>query len=133
MLRWLDGFQAETGVTGPAHMASTRRRIERGELVLWTVGSAASDPAGAATVSMAGWSSVEAGTSRVGPVWTPPHLRGRGYGSAVTAAATSAALAAGARNVCLYTDLANPVSNAIYARLGYQRVGEEVEISFARP
>lgn len=65
-------------------------------------------------------------------MWTPPDLRGTGFGTAVTAAATTAAMAAGARQVCLYTDLANPVSNAIYARIGFVQVGEESELTFTQ-
>ncbi len=71
-----------------------------------------------------------AGMARIGPVYTPPEHRGRGHGSAVTAAATAWAQRAGAREVCLFTDLANPVSNAIYPRLGYRPVHDAVELRF---
>ena len=67
---------------------------------------------------------------RVGPVYTPPGLRGRGYGGAATAAVSQAALGAGAREVVLYTDLANPTSNALYQRLGYRPVEDRVVLSF---
>jgi predicted GNAT family acetyltransferase len=70
------------------------------------------------------------GMSRVGPVYTPPELRGRGYGSAVTAAASRWALDAGAEYVVLFTDLANSVSNAIYQRLGYRPVYDQAELAF---
>ena len=62
-----------------------------------------------------------AGVSRVAGVYTPPAWRGRGYAGAVTAAATRAAYAAGARHVCLFTDAANPTANGVYERLGYRR------------
>lgn len=68
--------------------------------------------------------------SRVGPVYTPPEERGHGYGTAVTAAATAWARAAGAREVVLLTDLANPVSNEIYPRIGYRPVLDAVELRF---
>lgn len=71
-----------------------------------------------------------AGMSRVGPVYTPPEHRGHGYGGAVTAATTAWALAAGARDVVLFTDLANPVSNAIYPRIGYRPVHDTMELRF---
>ncbi|WP_300013105.1 GNAT family N-acetyltransferase [Pseudonocardia sp.] len=74
-----------------------------------------------------------AGMSRVGPVYTPPASRGRGYGSAVTAAATAWAGRAGAREVVLFTDLANPVSNAIYPRLGFRPVDDGLELRFTTP
>jgi predicted GNAT family acetyltransferase len=31
----------------------------------------------------------------------------------------------------LYTDLANPTSNGIYAAIGYRRLGETVELAFS--
>jgi len=61
---------------------------------------------------------------RVGPVYTPPRHRRRGYGAAVTAAVTRAALDAGEAAVVLFTDLANPTSNSVYQRLGYRPVEE---------
>ncbi|MGD9526926.1 GNAT family N-acetyltransferase [Pseudonocardia sp.] len=71
-----------------------------------------------------------AAMSRVGPVYTPSAHRGHGYGTAVTAAATAWALDAGARDVVLFTDLSNPVSNAIYPRIGYRAVEDMVELAF---
>lgn len=71
-----------------------------------------------------------AAMSRIGPVYTPPQHRGHGYGTAVTAAATAWAQASGARDVVLFTDLANPVSNAIYPRIGYRPVEDTVELAF---
>ncbi|MFJ8826622.1 GNAT family N-acetyltransferase [Streptomyces sp. NPDC102467] len=70
-------------------------------------------------VSMAAATSMVAGMVRVDPVYTPAHLRGRGYAGAVTVAASRAALAAGATDVVLYADPANPTSNALYRRIGY--------------
>jgi predicted GNAT family acetyltransferase len=72
------------------------------------------------------------GMSRVGPVYTPPEDRGHGYGSAVTAAVTQWALDAGAENVVLFTDLANPVSNSIYQRIGYRPVYDSTELEFRK-
>jgi len=71
-----------------------------------------------------------AGMLRVGPVYTPPELRGHGYASAVTAAASLRAREAGAQEVLLYTDLANPTSNSIYQRIGYRPVEDRVVLAF---
>jgi predicted GNAT family acetyltransferase len=100
-----------------------RASLERGGLLLWEVDGH--------PVAYAGTRPPIAGMSRVGPVYTPPEHRGHGYGSAVTAATTSWALAAGARDVVLFTDLANPVSNAIYPRIGFRPVQDAVELTFA--
>lgn len=72
------------------------------------------------------------GMSRVGPVYTPPEERGNGYGTAVTAAVSQWALDAGAENVVLFTDLANPTSNAIYQRIGYRPAYDHTELEFRK-
>ena len=73
-----------------------------------------------------------AGMLRVGPVYTPPGLRGRGYASAATAAASLRACSRrGPRRSCCYTDLANPVSNSIYQRIGYRPVEDRVVLAFS--
>ena len=86
-------------------------------------------------VSLAGWGGPTPNGIRVGPVYTPPGLRGRGYASALTAELSQqlldGRLFAGGRRFCfLYTDLSNPTSNAIYERIGYRRVAESAEIVF---
>jgi predicted GNAT family acetyltransferase len=65
----------------------------------------------------------------VGPVYTPSHWRGKGYGSAGTAAATRDVLDDGSVPV-LFTDLTNQTSNDIYQRLGYDPVEDSLEIEF---
>ena len=62
-------------------------------------------------------------SSRLGPVWTPPAHRGRGYAGACTAHVTEVLLARGEIRVTLFTDRANPTSNALYARVGFVDVG----------
>lgn len=67
---------------------------------------------------------------RIGPVYTPPEHRGRGYASALVAAQSAWLLDHGHRFCFLYTDLANPTSNAIYRRIGYHQVAEAAEFHF---
>jgi len=90
---------------------------------------------GGEPVSLAGWGGATPNGIRVGPVYTPPELRGRGYATALTAELSEGLvdgrLFEGGRRFCfLYTDLANPTSNAIYERIGYRRVAESAEILF---
>jgi predicted GNAT family acetyltransferase len=59
---------------------------------------------------------------RIGPVYTPPELRGRGYASALVAELTRRLIAGGRQFCFLFTDLANPTSNSIYQRVGYRPV-----------
>jgi uncharacterized protein len=85
---------------------------------------------GAVPVSVAGWGGPTPNGIRIGPVYTPPDLRGRGYATALVAE-LSQRLLEGGRSFCfLFTDLANPTSNAIYERIGYVRVCESAAISF---
>ncbi len=64
------------------------------------------------------------GVVRLSGVFTPPELRRKGYAAALVAATSQYALDAGAERCVLYTDLANPTSNAIYQRLGYRPVSD---------
>lgn len=73
-------------------------------------------------VSLAGAGGETPHGIRIGPVYTPPERRGRGYASSVTAAATADQLSRGRRFVFLFTDLANPTSNKIYRQIGYEPV-----------
>jgi GNAT superfamily N-acetyltransferase len=127
LMGWLDGFFEETSVDG-ADPASRGRFVDTANevgdrFVLWVVDGV--------PVSMAMVRAPASGVSRIGPVYTPPDRRGRGYGSAVTAAAAMRAQAEGARQVVLFADLANPVSNAIYQRIGFECVVDVVRIDFA--
>ncbi|MDH6123134.1 putative GNAT family acetyltransferase [Kitasatospora sp. GP82] len=75
-------------------------------------------------------SPVIAGMSRIGPVFTPAELRGRGYASALVAAGSARARTGGAAEVLLFADLANPTSNSIYRKLGYRPVEDCVVLEF---
>jgi GNAT superfamily N-acetyltransferase len=122
---WFDAFGREAGELGGGQDAGAvvRDRLGYGGVTLWETGGA--------PVSLAAVSRLVAGMVRVGPVYTPPPLRGHGYASAVTAAVSGAARASGAAEVLLFTDLANPVSNSIYQRIGYRPVEDRVLLSFS--
>jgi predicted GNAT family acetyltransferase len=90
---------------------------------------------GGDVVSLAGWGGATPNGIRIGPVYTPPDLRGHGYATALTAELSQRLLDGdlfdGGRRFCfLYTDLANPTSNGIYERIGYVRAAESAEIVF---
>ncbi len=96
------------------------RRLAAGQLWVWDDDAA---------VSMCGLSAPIEGVVRVGPVYTPRELRGRGYASAMVAAVSADVLAAGHRCI-LYTDLDNPTSNSIYRAIGYRAVAECLTYKF---
>ena len=67
---------------------------------------------------------------RIGGVYTPPELRGRGYATACVAAVSRLQLEQGRQFCFLFTDATNPTSNAIYRRIGYEQVAEMVALDF---
>jgi predicted GNAT family acetyltransferase len=134
VLRWMLAFAAEAlHEGGPGRdraeaIFDHRLTSPSAGIILWEDGG---EP-----VCLAGWGGPTPNGIRVGPVYTPPELRGRGYATALTAELSqrllNGRLFAGGRRFCfLYTDLANPTSNAIYERIGYRRVAESAEIVFA--
>jgi GNAT superfamily N-acetyltransferase len=81
-------------------------------------------------VSMAGFSGPTPNGIRIGRVYTPPELRGRGYARACVAALSQHLLDSGRKFCFLYTDLANPVSNHIYQEIGYRPVCDAAALKF---
>ncbi|MEU8520212.1 GNAT family N-acetyltransferase [Streptomyces sp. NBC_01216] len=120
---WTRDFARGVGEPpGDDHTPQISARVADGRLYLW-------EDEGV-PVSMAGLSPTLAGQARVSLVYTPPERRGRGYAGAVTSTVGRVAADAGAAHVLLFTDLANPTSNALYPRLGYRPVCDHAALSF---
>jgi len=66
----------------------------------------------------------------IGYVYTPPYFRGKGYASTCVARLSQLALDKGYSKCALYTDLANPTSNSIYQKIGYEPLCDSLEIRF---
>ncbi|MGZ4482648.1 MAG: GNAT family N-acetyltransferase [Gaiellales bacterium] len=125
VIGWGRAFAEETGVQGGGDQmerALDARLQTPGAVVLWEHGGR---PA-----SMAGTGGDTGRTIRIGPVYTPPELRARGYASALVAGLSGRLLDSGHDRCLLYTDLANPTSNRIYQRIGYRPVCDSVEYEF---
>jgi len=88
-------------------------KIADGSLLIWEDRQA---------VTMAGIERETAHGIAVSWVFTPAHLRRRGYATSCVATLTQRMLDAGKKFCCLYTDLAKPTSNSIYQKLGYRPV-----------
>jgi GNAT superfamily N-acetyltransferase len=122
VLAWFEAFHAEADEQAGREpdprsgehntLDSVLVRIREGVEWLWEL------PDG--TVAHLSGSGLPAyGVGRIGPVYTPREFRGRGIASYVVGELTRRGLEAGHR-MCLFTDLANPTSNKIYAALGYR-------------
>jgi uncharacterized protein len=124
LIAWTEEFAREAHLQGANHareIVATRQRT--GRLMLWDDGG---------PVSLVAQSRPVAGVARIGPVYTPPEHRRRGYASGAVAALSRLALNDGAHTCMLYTDLANPTSNKIYAEVGYRRFADWEEHAFGR-
>lgn len=128
LVEWITAFDTEAIPADAPHVdvveaVDRRVRSETAGFALWETDGR--------VVSMCGFGGRTPHGIRIGPVYTPPELRGHGYGSAVTAHATKCLLD-GDRDYCfLYTDLANPTSNKIYMNIGYEFVCDSADYAFA--
>ena len=122
---WFAAFVDEVDDMGRGEdqSAAARAKISQAGVMVWE--------ADGQPVSIACATIPVTGMVRIGPVYTPPAARGHGYASAATAALSQRLREAGAEEVVLYTDLANPVSNSIYQRIGYRPVEDRVVLAFS--
>lgn len=118
---WGEAFAAEAGLAFRAPPATRAGWVERGVAFLW---EDEGEP-----VSMAVVPARTGRGSRIGYVYTPPERRGRGYASALVARVSEREVEEG-RFCVLYTDLANPTSNAIYRAVGYRPLCDVLDVTF---
>jgi uncharacterized protein len=128
VLRWMDAFADEALPEEPAddqRAAVIERRLQAtGSSGIWLWEDAGT------IVSMSGYGSETPNGIRIGPVYTPPEHRGRGYATTLVADQSRWLLEAGRTFCFLYTDLDNPTSNALYRRIGYRQIAESAEVRF---
>lgn len=119
-LAWLiemqHAFAAEVGIPISASTLAEQveRRLGTGGYRIWN---------DAEDVAYAGFGMAGDDASRVAPVYTRPAFRTRGYASSLVAQICAELVNAG-RQVFLVTDVANPTSNSLYARLGFVALGD---------
>jgi predicted GNAT family acetyltransferase len=88
-------------------------RVQAGDIFLWEDGQ---------PVSVAMKTRPTRNGISIGLVYTPPELRGRGYATACVGELSRKMLGAGRQFCALFADLANPISNHIYERIGFRPV-----------
>ena len=120
LLEWVEEFATEVlheSMTDDAGRLerSVDARLAGGDagFALWEVDGR--------SVSLVGFGGPTPNGIRIGPVYTPPDTRSR-LRERVTAEDSAQQLARGRRFCFLYTDLGNPTLNAIYVRIGDERV-----------
>ena len=119
-------FIEEVGIPDPP--ARVREgmpsRVARGDFRIWEDGR---------PVAYAGCNDSAPDFARIAPVYTLPDCRGRGYATALVAALARELLERGKRKLFLTTDVANPTSNAIYARIGFRAENDDCGFDFIAP
>lgn len=118
---WGANFAHETG-TGPTLAGLGERLVDQQCLYIW-------DDNGPR--SMLATVRATPGGATVNYVYTPRNWRGQGYATIAVASLSQLLLDCGRRFCSLYTNLANPISNAIYARIGYKPIRDTVEINLS--
>lgn len=123
-VEWVLAFAREALPDAPTDdiAEGVDRHLRRGTLYFWV---------DAAPVTMCADAGSSGSIARINSVYTPPELRRRGYATAAVAALTRQLLGGGRLYCCLYTDLANPTSNSVYRRIGYQPVCDIDQYTFS--
>ncbi len=121
---WTDAFAIEAGLAVYEQQRDTekiKKRITNQEFLIW---SADGQP-----VCYVGHNMIIDGLTNIGPVYTPPTFRRRGYGQACTAAVAQIILSRGDRPV-LCADVATATSNKIYQEIGFKPTVQYQEYRF---
>lgn len=116
LVSWIRAFSEEVienREPKPNYEEWCDRRLNQNSLYIWQ---------NDVPVSMAGFSGSTPNGIRINPVYTPPEHRQQGYASSCVAALSQTLLDKGNKYCFLFTDLANPISNSIYQKIGYQPV-----------
>ena len=112
MVDWDQAFGREVEPGQPTQQRD-QATLDRfcADSVVWSVDGRPVSMARRVRPLLGGWT--------ISAVYTPPDLRGRGYAGAAVHGLSAKLLAEGASYVALFTDLANPISNRLYARIGF--------------
>jgi len=122
---WITAGYEETmpgGIHGDIRQTVTRAITNR-DYYLWKLEDGSS-------VSLACKTRPVINTISIGPVYTPPEQRGKGYASNCVAALSQLLLESGWKYCNLFTDLANPTANSIYQKIGYYPLCDFHEYNF---
>jgi uncharacterized protein len=123
--KWSHGFYIDCfGEKSKVPESDLTQAIPHGMVFLWDVNGK--------PVSMAMKTRPTDKGMAVGGVYTPPEYRKKGYATSCVAELSRNILASGKQFCTIYTDLANPTSNAIYKKIGYVEVADSVQHDFGK-
>ena len=117
---WIRAFSEEGGQLTADADDFVETALAAGQLSTWRTDH---------LVSIAAHTEPIHGVSRIRAVYTPPSERCHGYASACVGKLSQQLTKQGIRCI-LYTDLANPISNSIYRRLGFVCTSEVLRYRF---
>jgi predicted GNAT family acetyltransferase len=122
--RWWYAAQLEMmGATDPEECRRmAAHRLADGGIYVWDTGE---------PVSMACKTRPTKRGISIGMVYTPRILRRRGFATACVTELSRLLLREGWAYCTLYADLANPIANSIYQKIGYRAIGDFEEFGFA--
>ena len=123
MTQWIAAFSEAIGepVDVDSTKSNAQQYIEDRHLYIWDDGG----PVSIATETRP----IRNGTT-ISTVYTPPEYRGKGYATSCVWSLTKKLLSDRYSFCSLYTDLSNPTSNSIYAKIGYVPLGEALSFDF---
>jgi predicted GNAT family acetyltransferase len=125
VVAWIRAFHEDAHIQDDLESAEllARQKMQNGDLFLWV--NETGEP-----VSMAAKARPTRHGITISLVYTPAELRGNGYATACVATLSQQLLDDGYQFCTLFTDLANPVSNYIYEKIGYTAVADFNEYFF---
>ena len=123
MAQWFVAFSEETGESADLESAKKRaeQHIKAQRLYIWDRG---------APVSIAAAARPTRNGITINRVYTPPEHRNKGYATSCVWSLTQKMLTDHYSFCSLYTDLSNPTSNSIYAKIGYVPIGDALAFDF---
>lgn len=129
LLSWAAAYNVET--LGSSDGPELRERVRAGLAEMDKAGSHWVLEVEGDIVAYSAFNATLPDCVQVGGVFTPPELRGKGYGRAVVAGTLVEARSKGVARSVLFTGEDNAAAQTAYRALGYERIGDYGLILFA--
>lgn len=124
VLPWMESFIRDTGYPDPRADFLADVLIRQRQLYVWM------DPQ---PVSMAAWVMPTQHGACINFVFTPPELRGRGYGKSVVSALAQQMLGSGLEFCFIFTGTSDRLTNSLYQAIGARTICEFMRCAITAP